>query len=114
MTKKPPKVHQAVELLSNLSSAAEKAASQKVETRVQEMEVKTKELAASKARAEADVMLKYRELDMMKKNGIGEQKKTVELNMLILKERKKLLLTRKRLMDAWVEMDKIDSIQPVK
>jgi hypothetical protein len=64
LTKKtPPKVHPAVELLSNLSSAiaVEKAASQKVETRVLEMEVKAKALVASNARAEADAMLKSRE-----------------------------------------------------
>jgi hypothetical protein len=39
------------------------------------MEVKAKKLAASKTRAEAEAMLKSRELDMMGgKNGTGEQK----------------------------------------
>ncbi len=112
--KKGPKVHPAVELLSSLSSAVEKAASQKAETRVLEMEVKAKELAASKARAEAEAMLKSRELDMMEKKMELENKKTnVELNILMLQEKEQLLLTRKRLMDAGVALAEIDSILPV-
>ena len=78
------------------------------------MEVKAKELAASKARAEAEAMLKSRELDMMEKKMELENKKTnVELNILMLQEKEQLLLTRKRLMDAGVAMAEIDSILPV-
>ncbi len=95
-------------------SAVEKAASQKAESKVLEMEVKAKELAASNARAEADVKLKSRELDMIEKNWNWRTKKTtVELNMLILQEKEQLLFTRKRLMDAGVAMAEIDSIPPV-
>jgi hypothetical protein len=67
MKKKAPKVHPSVELLSSLSTAVEKSVSQNAETGVLEMEVKAKELAASKARAEAENMLKSRELDMIEK-----------------------------------------------
>jgi hypothetical protein len=72
--KKPTKMHPAVELLSNLSTAMEKAASQKADKLALELEVKAKELAVSKSRAETDAMLKSRELDMMKKKSNREQK----------------------------------------
>jgi hypothetical protein len=66
-------MHPAVELLSNLSTAVEKAASQKADKLAHELEVKAKELAVSKSRAETDAMLKSRELDMMgKKKRIRE------------------------------------------
>ena len=78
------------------------------------MEVKAKKLAASKTRAEAEAMLKSRELDMMEKKMELENKKTnVELNILMLQEKEQLLLTRKRLMDAGVASAEIDSILPV-
>jgi hypothetical protein len=113
--KKTTKMHPAVELLSNLSTAVEKAASQKADKVALELEVKAKELAFSKSRAETDAMLKSRELDMMeKKIELENEKIAVEVNMLKLQEKEQLLLTRKRLMDAGVAMAEIDSILPVK
>jgi hypothetical protein len=113
--KKTTKMHPAVELLSNLSTAVEKAAAQKADKVALELEVKAKELAFSKSRAETDAMLKSRELDMMeKKIELENEKIAVEVNMLKLQEKEQLLLTRKRLMDAGVAMAEIDSILPVK
>ena len=57
-TQKKTKQHPAVELLSSLSTAVEKASSQKAEA-------KALELAASNVRAEAEVKIKSRELDLM-------------------------------------------------
>jgi hypothetical protein len=73
--RKKTKVHPAVELLTNLSSAVEKAASQKADAKALEMEVKVKELAASNSTAEAEAKLKSRELDMMEKKLIWRLRK---------------------------------------
>jgi hypothetical protein len=65
---KKAKLHPAVELLSTLSTAVEKAASQKAQAKVLE-------LAASNSRTEAEAKWKSRELDILeKKNGFGDQK----------------------------------------
>jgi len=112
--RKKTKVHSAVELLTNLSSAVEKAASQKADAKALEMEVKVKELAASNSRAEAEAKLKSRELDMMeKKMDLETKKAAVELNILMLQEKEQLLLTRKRLIDAGVAISEVDAILPI-
>jgi hypothetical protein len=59
-TKKKIKIHPAVEILNNLSSAVAEAADRKVQA-------KTKELAERKEIAAAEVKLKKRELAMNKK-----------------------------------------------
>ncbi len=60
VTKKKVKIHPAVEISNNLSSAVAEAANQKVQ-------VKAKELAERKEIAAAEVKLKERELAMNEK-----------------------------------------------
>ena len=105
--KKAAKMHPAVQLLNSLSTAVEHAASQK-------LLVKSKEIDERRKVAEAEANWKKRELDILKKKTDLEVRKSkIELNMLELQEKEQLLLTRKRLMDAGISIEEINSILPV-
>jgi len=105
--KKKVKIHPAVEILNNLSCAVTEAANRKVEA-------KSKELAEKKEIAAQEARLKERELVMNeKKVNLEVQKSTIECEMLELQQKEQLLLTRKRLVDAGVNIDEIDAILPL-
>jgi hypothetical protein len=48
-----------------------------------------------------------------KKTDLEVRKTNIELNMLELQEKEQLLLTRKRLMDAGVSIEEINSMLPI-
>ncbi len=107
--KKKTKIHPAVEILGNLSSAVTEAAAKKAE-------VKTKELAERKEIATAEAKLKEREINiniLERKVELEVRKSTIECDMLDIQQKEQLLLTGKRLADAGVSIDKINAILPL-
>ena len=106
--KKKTKIHPAVEILGNLSSAVTEAAAKKAEA-------KTKELAERKEIATAEAKLKEREINILeRKVELEVRKSTIECDMLDIQQKEQLLLTRKRLADAGVSIDEINAILPLK
>ncbi len=105
--KKKTKIHPAVEILGNLSSAVTEAAAKKAEA-------KTKELAERKEIATAEAKLKEREINILeRKVELEVRKSTIECDMLDIQQKEQLLLTGKRLADAGVSIDKINAILPL-
>ncbi len=103
---KKVKIHPAVEILGNLSSAVTEAAAKKAEA-------KTKELAEKKEIAAAEAKLKEREINIMeRKVELEVRKSTIECE-LEQQQKEQLLLTRKRLVDAGVSMEEINAILPL-
>jgi hypothetical protein len=71
-------------------------------------------LAERKEIAAAEVKLKERELAMNEKQvELEVQKSTIECAMLEQQQKEQLLLTRKRLLDAGVNVEEIDAILPL-
>ena len=100
-------MHPAVQLLNSLSTAVEHAAAQK-------LLVKSKEIDERKKIAETEASWKKQDLDILGgKTDLEVRKSKIELNMLELQEKEQLLLTRKRLMDAGISIEEINSILPV-
>ena len=114
-TKKKAKTHPALELMSSLSTAVEKAASERAQMKSRELQARSKEMEAANLRAEAEAKLKERELAALEKKMDVETKKAeVELSMLQLQQKEQLLLARKRLLDAGVSISEVDLMLPIK
>ncbi len=100
-TKKKAKPHPALELMISLSTAVEKAATERAQMKSRELQTRSKEMEAANLRAETEANLKERELAALEKKMDMEAKKAeVKLSMLQLQQKEQLLLARKRLLDA--------------
>ncbi len=86
--KKESKVYPALELMSSLSTAVEKAATERAQMKSRELQERSKEMEVANLRAEAEVKLKERELAALeKKVDVEKNKAEVELSMLKLQQK---------------------------
>ncbi len=67
-------------------------------------------MAVSNSRAEGEAHWKPKELDIVGGMELEDKKTMIELNMLMLQEKEQLLITRKRLLDAGVTVEAINSV----